>query len=185
MYFACYSGPFAGIRPKSPRLSRIRPRTRGGWDENRRGAPTRIASLRERLSRLNEASLRVIDSLDLGVVLREPIESALALTGAPLGGIFTLDDDGRMLEFVGSGFTDHEYDQLMSLPEGQRVFEYLSAASEPLRTPDLSEHVRSQGFPGAPLLMKTFLGTPVRHRSRHVAHFYLGESEGVRDRPRL
>ena len=133
-----------------------------------------IASLRERLSRLNEASLRVNESLDLNVVLREIVESALALTGARLGGITTLDDDGRMLEFVGSGFTDNEYEQLMSLPEGQRVFEYLSAVPEPLRTPDLSEHVRSQGFSGGPLLMKTFLGTPIRLRSRHVAHFYVG-----------
>ncbi len=136
------------------------------------------AVLRERLSRLNEASLRVNESLDLGVALREMIESALALTGARIGGITTLDDDGRMQEFVGSGFTDDEYEQLMSLPDGQRVFEYLISVPEPLRTPNLSEHVRSQGFPGGALLMRTFLGAPVRHRGRHVAHFYLGDKEG-------
>ena len=139
-----------------------------------------IASLRERLSRLNEASLRINESLDLKVVLREMVESALALTGARLGGITTLDDGGRMEEFVGSGFTDEEYRQLMSLPQGERVFECLSAVREPLRTPDLSEHVRSMGLTGGPLLMKTFLGIPVRHQGRHVAHFYLGEKEGDR-----
>ena len=139
---------------------------------------TEIATLRERLLRLSTAGVRINESLDLSVVLREVAESARALTGAGYGGVTTLDNDGRMLEFVGSGFSDEEYEQLMSLPEGQQVFEYLSAVPGPLRTRDLSEHVRSRGFPGGPLLMKTYLGTPVRHGDRHVAHFYLGEKEG-------
>ena len=137
-----------------------------------------IATLRERLFRLSMASVRINESLEVRVVLREMVEGARALTGAGYGGVTTLDDDGRMLEFVGSGFSDEEYEQLMSLPEGQGVFEYLSAVPGPLRTPDLSEHVRSRGFPGGGLLMKTYLGTPVRHGDRHVAHFYLGEKEG-------
>ena len=139
---------------------------------------TEIATLRERLLRLSTAGVRINESLDLSVVLREVAESARALTGAGYGGVTTLDNDGRMLEFVGSGFSDEEYEQLMSLPEGQQVFEYLSAVPGPLRTPDLSQHVRSRGFPGGALLMKTYLGTPVRHGNRHVAHFYLGEKEG-------
>ena len=130
---------------------------------------TEIATLRERLLRLSTAGVRINESLDLSVVLREVAESARALTGAGYGGVTTLDNDGRMLEFVGSGFSDEEYEQLMSLPEGQQVFEYLSAVPGPLRTRDLSEHVRSRGFPGGPLLMKTYLGTPVRHRNRQVA----------------
>ena len=137
-----------------------------------------IATLRERLLRFSTAGVRINESLDVSVVLREVVESARALTGAGYGGVTTLDDDGRMLEFVGSGFSDEEYEQLMSLPEGQGVFEYLSAAPGPLRTRDLSEHVRSRGFPGGALLMKTYLGTPVRHGDRQVAHFYLGDKEG-------
>lgn len=137
-----------------------------------------ITALRERLSRLNEASLRINESLDLNVVLRELVESARALTGAGYGGITTLDDDGRLLEFVSSGFTEDEYHQVLSLPDGQRVFEYLSAVPEPLRTPDLLEHVRSRGFSGGVVLMKTFLGAPIRHRDRQVAHFYLGDKDG-------
>ena len=136
-----------------------------------------IDTLRERLFRFSTAGVRINESLDVSVVLREVVESARVLTGAGYGGVTTLDDDGQMLEFVGSGFSDEEYEQLMSLPEGQGVFEYLSAAPGPLRTPDLSEHVRSRGFPGGALLMKTYLGTPVRHGNRHVAHFYLGEKE--------
>lgn len=137
-----------------------------------------VTALRERLSRLNEASLRINESLDLNVVLRELVESARALTGAGYGGLTTLDDDGGMLEFVSSGFTEDEYHQVLSLPDGQQIFEYLSAVPEPLRTPDLLEHVRSRGFCGGVVLTKTFLGTPIRLGDRRLAHFYLGEKDG-------
>ena len=140
--------------------------------------PEDAAALRERLSRLHEANLRVNESLDLNVVLREVVESARVLTGAGCGGITTLDDDGRLQEFISSGLSGDEHQQVLSLPDGQRVVECLSGVPETLRTPDLSEHVRACGFPGGPVLMKTFLGTPIRHRGRQVAHFYLGQKEG-------
>ena len=44
-----------------------------------------IQALRERLSRLSAAVLRISSSLDLDTVLREVVESARALTGARYG----------------------------------------------------------------------------------------------------
>ena len=134
--------------------------------------------LRERLSRLNEASLRINESLDINTVLHEVLGSARALTNAGYGGITILDDDGQVGEFVGSGFSKEEYAELFSLPDGQQIFEYLSGVLEPLRASDLLEHVRSLGFIGGRVLMKTFLGTPIRHQNRHMGHFYLGGKEG-------
>ena len=134
--------------------------------------------LQDRLSKLSKASLRTNESLDVNIVLREVVESACALTGARRGGITTLDDDGQWQEFVGSGFTYEEYEQLTSLPDGQQIFEYLSGMQEPFRTPDLSVHIRAQGFLSGPLLMNSFLGMPVRYRDTQVAHFYLGEKDG-------
>ena len=46
-------------------------------------------SLRERISALSAASLRVGASLDLDTVLHEVVESARALTGARYGAIAT------------------------------------------------------------------------------------------------
>ena len=51
-------------------------------------------SLRERLSRLSEASLRINESLDFGTVLQGVLDSARALTGARYGVITLLDDGG-------------------------------------------------------------------------------------------
>ena len=52
-------------------------------------------ALRERLSRLSEASLRINESLDLDTVLQGVLDSACLLTGARYGVIATLDDLGR------------------------------------------------------------------------------------------
>ena len=53
-----------------------------------------IAALRERISALSTASLRISASLDLETVLREVVESAQSLTGARLGAIATIDEAG-------------------------------------------------------------------------------------------
>ena len=50
-----------------------------------------IQALRERLSKLSAASLRISESLDVNTVLREVVESARALTGAGCSGITTMD----------------------------------------------------------------------------------------------
>ena len=51
--------------------------------------------LRERISRLSAASLRISASLDLSTVLEEVLNSACELTGAQYGVITTMDDSGR------------------------------------------------------------------------------------------
>ena len=45
-----------------------------------------IKALRDRLSRLSEASLRINESLDLDTVLQGVLDSARSLTGRPLRG---------------------------------------------------------------------------------------------------
>ena len=64
-----------------------------------------IEALRERLSRLSEASLRINESLDLDSVLQGVLDSARALTGARYALITTLDGSGQVAEFLVSGLT--------------------------------------------------------------------------------
>ena len=51
--------------------------------------------------------------------------SARALTGARYGVIVTVDDSGRVRDFVTSGFTPDEHKQLADWPDGPRLFEHL------------------------------------------------------------
>ena len=134
--------------------------------------------LRNRLSRLSAAVLRVSASLDLNTVLQEVVESARALTGARYGAITTLDARGQAREFVFSGLTPEEHRQLAEWPDGPRLFEQLRDLPAPLRLRDARAYVRSLGFSSDLIVPTSILGTPMRHRGTHVGNFYLGDKEG-------
>ena len=106
-----------------------------------------IAELRDRLSRLSQASLRINESLDFETVLQGVLDSACSLTGARYGVITLLDDSGRIEDFVTSGLTPEERQRFVELPEGLKLFEHLSRITEPLRLRDFHSHTRALGLP--------------------------------------
>ena len=136
-----------------------------------------IKVLRERLTRLSEASLRISESLDVNTVLREVVESARALTGAGCSSIATMDGSGQLQDFVTSGLSPEEHQRFLNLPQGVSLWEYLRQVPQPLRLQDLSAHLGSLGFPTNPMLERTFLGAPIRYRGQHVGNFYLADKE--------
>ena len=145
-----------------------------------------IEALRDRLSRLSEASLRINESLDLDTVLQGVLDSARSLTDARYGVITLLDDSGRIQDFLSSGMTAEEARQLWELPDGMRFFEYLSRTLEPLRLPDLLGHIRSLGLPEfrPPLPVGpavSFLAAPVLHRDERVGNINVAEKEDGRE----
>ena len=136
---------------------------------------------RNRLSKLSEASLRINESLDLDTVLQEILDSARSLTDARSGVIVSLDDKGQVEDFLASGLTDDETQQLFAMPEGLKLFEYLNTTPGPLRASDLASHLRSQGLTEFRLPMgisvRAYLRAPIRHRGEYVGNIYLGKSE--------
>ncbi len=140
-------------------------------------------ALRDRLSRLSEASLRINESLDFETVLQGALDSACSLTGARYGVITLLDESGRIQDFVTSGLTSEDHRRFVELPEGLIFFEYLSRITEPLRLKDFHSHTRALGLPEfrpppmavSPVL--TFLAAPIRHLGECVGAFYVGEKE--------
>ena len=97
-----------------------------------------IAELRDRLSRLSQASLRINESLDFDTVLQGVLDSACSLTGARYGVITLLDESGQVQDFVTSGLTAEEHRRFTDLPEGMMFFQYLSNIQEPLRLRDFT-----------------------------------------------
>ena len=71
-----------------------------------------IVALRNRLSKLSAASLRINESLDLDTVLQEILDSARSLTNAEYGVIAIFDDAGQVEDFLASGLTADETQQL-------------------------------------------------------------------------
>ena len=137
--------------------------------------------LRERISRLSAASLRISASLDLNTVLREVVDSARTLTGARFGGVVTVGDSGQVQEFVTSGITAAEHQRVADWPDGLRIFEHFRDLPGPLRLRNLPEYLRSLGHSPDPFPSKTFQCTPMHHRGVPVGHFFLGEKEGERE----
>ena len=140
-----------------------------------------IEALRGRISGLSAAVLRISASLDVNTVLREVVESARALTGARYGAITTIDDSGLPQEFVTSGITPDEHQQLVNWPDGPKLFAHLRDLPGPVRVSDVPGYLRSLGYSSDLIPSKTMLGTQMRHRDAHVGGFYLAEKEGGRE----
>ena len=137
-----------------------------------------VEVLRDRISKLSAASLRISASLDIDTVLSEVVESARALTGARYGGIATIGVSGKPEDFVSSGYTADEHRQIVGWADGLRVFELFRNPEGTLRVSDLPGHVRSLGISPHPILPKTVQGTPMRYRGMNVGIFFLAGKAG-------
>ena len=142
-----------------------------------------IRALRERLSRLNEANLRINESLDFDTVLQGVLDSARSLTGALYGIIVLLDDSAEIQDFLSSGLTSEQAQGVWDLSEGVRLFEHLGESSEPLRVDDFQSHVRALGLPEfkPPLPVSCsmpLLAAPIVHLGERVGIIFMGDREG-------
>ena len=140
-----------------------------------------IEALRERLTRLSEASRRINESLDFDQVLQGVLDSARSLTSARYGVMTLLDDGGMVEDFLSSGLSAQESERLWLMPDGLRIFQSLTSISEPMRVPDLAEHVRALGFTEftipLPVGVFTFMAAPIFHRAVRVGHVFVGDRE--------
>ena len=134
--------------------------------------------LRNRISRLSAAILRISASLDLGTVLKEIVDSARSLTGARCGIITPADAAGGAQAFVSSGFTAEEHAQLATWSNEPRLLEHFRDLEIPLRLHSLPADLRGPGISSDSIPTDSFRCTPLRHRSRHVGVFFLAGKKG-------
>ncbi len=138
-------------------------------------------ALRDRLSRLSRASLRINESLEFDAVLQSVLDSARSLTGARYGVLTLLDETGQADDFLSSGLTSQEAQGLWDLPDALKLFEHLGNIPEPLRLPDLIGHIRAFNLPEPPLpggadIPLSFLAAPIHHGGERVGNIFLAET---------
>ena len=136
-----------------------------------------IEALRERISGLNSAILRINTSLDENVILHEVVESTRALTRARYGVITSVDASGNLQNLATSGLTPVQQQKMFESPDGWRLFEHLRDAGAPLRIRNLTAYVRSLGYEATVADATTFQGTPMHHRGAYVGSFFLAEKD--------
>ena len=134
-----------------------------------------ISDLRDRLSRLSEASVRISESLDLDTVLQGILDSARELTEAGYGVIATSDDSGRVEDFIASGMTVRESQHLREKTREEKF----CRIPGPRRVRDFASYTRLLGIPEfrPPMEMGSFLAAPIRHQDEWKGNIYLAKKE--------
>ena len=157
-------------------------KTRGGEELNQPDdLHRRIEELEERLARLNEAGLRINESLDFDTVLQEVVDSARALTASRYGAITIPGAVFPRPTFIASGLTKEEHQGFWDMPEGLGFFEYLSGLEEPLRVPDIASHLKALNMPDflPTVQVGSVLVAPIRHLGVGVGTIYLAREAGA------
>ena len=142
-----------------------------------------VAVLSERLSQLCEAFLRINESLDFDSVLQEVLDSARSLTDAQFGVIVLVTGQQKTTEFLFSGMTPEQANELEQLPNKWELFEHLYGIEEPLRLADFQGYLSEQGLsefrsPLPMALATAYLGAPIRYQDQRVGAIFMAETEG-------
>ncbi|MCY4528484.1 MAG: response regulator [Chloroflexi bacterium] len=145
-----------------------------------------VEALRERLSRLSEASTRISESLEFDVVLQGVLDSARSLTGALHGAMVFLNDSLQVQNFLTSGVTPEQAAQLWNMADGKRFFEGIGGFSKPVRHRNFQGYVRELGLPKfeSPVEVSSpmpFLCAPITHHGGAIGIVYLADKEAGRE----
>ncbi|WP_308190759.1 GAF domain-containing protein [Streptomyces sp. HPF1205] len=136
-----------------------------------------VRGRQDRVHSLLEAVLSVGRELDLPQVLRQIVESAVALVDAEYGALGVVEDT-RLSEFLTVGIGQDEREAIGPLPSGHGILGELIRHPEPLRLREIAEHPASYGFPPNHPPMHTFLGVPIRVRDEVFGNLYLTQKRG-------
>ncbi len=137
-----------------------------------------VLSTRDRVYSLLEAVVAVGSSLELEVLLRSIVETAVSLVDARYGAMGVIGEGDRLVDFIPVGLTADEITSIHHWPEGKGLLGLLVTEPRPLRLADIKGHEASFGFPAGHPPMKSFLGVPIRIRGEVYGNLYLTEKQG-------
>ncbi len=158
-----------------------------------------IQALRDRLSRLSEASLRINESLDFDTVLQGVLDSARSLTGARYGAMTLLNgavelppdwtptakapgSNVPLVDYFTAGLTEEQVRRMHDMPERILLFNYLRRIPETLRIPDLASHTISLGMAEFNALpVGPFLSAPLLYQGDFVGVIFLARDKGMEE----
>ncbi|MEV8031625.1 GAF domain-containing protein [Streptomyces sp. NPDC086182] len=138
----------------------------------------RVRGTQNRVHTLLEAVLAIGSDLDLNVVLRQIVESAVQLVDCRYGALGVLGEEGGIKQFITVGIDEETIAGIGNYPRGEGILGLLIREPHALRLPVLSDHPDSVGFPPGHPPMTTFLGTPVQVRDKIFGNLYLTEKNG-------
>ena len=139
-----------------------------------------VVATRDRVNALFDSVVAIGMNLDIEVVLRGIVESAVALVDAQYGAMGVIGEGGRLAEFIPVGVTEEQISRIHHWPEGRGLLGALIHDPRPVRLPNLAEHELSSGFPAGHPPMTSFVGVPIRIRDEVYGNLYLTNKRGGR-----
>ncbi len=124
---------------------------------------------------LLEAGLSLASELSLPIVLQRIVDLAAQVTDARYAALGVIGPDGSLVEFVTTGISSRQRNQIGALPRGRGILGHLVKHPKPLRLRDLGKHARSVGFPEHHPPMRSFLGAPIVAMGKVYGNIYLTE----------
>jgi signal transduction histidine kinase len=133
-----------------------------------------VLSTQGRLRSLLKANQAIIENLELPVVLRRIVESAVELVGAQYGALGVIAADGGTLEqFIHVGMPADALAEIGHLPDGHGLLGALIEDPRPIRLDNRGDDPRSIDLPHGHPSMDSFLGVPIRVRNEVYGNLYL------------
>lgn len=132
-----------------------------------------VLATQGRLRALLKANQLISQQLDLPVVLRRIVETAIDLVRAEYGALGVIGQDGNLEQFIHVGMGAADVERIGHLPEGHGLLGALIVDPHPIRLPHLADDERSSGFPAHHPRMDSFLGVPIRVGDRVFGNLYL------------
>ncbi len=124
---------------------------------------------------LLDAVLDISSGATLRSTLQRIIDNTAMLTGAKYGAIAVRGKKGEVEEFVYTGMTDEEADEIATFPEGKGLFGHMLEHPDVLRLRDMADHSSSVGLPPGHPPMHSFLGAPLHVAGSKFGQIYLSE----------
>ncbi|SFN55250.1 GAF domain-containing protein [Mycetocola miduiensis] len=132
-----------------------------------------VLATQGRLRALLKANQLISQQLDLPVVLRRIVETAIDLVRAEFGALGVIGQEGNLEQFIHVGMGTADVERIGHLPEGHGLLGALIVDPHPIRLSHLADDERYSGFPAHHPRMDSFLGVPILVGDRVFGNLYL------------
>ncbi len=136
----------------------------------------------EQLQALLDAILSLSANLSLAETLQHIVKAGATLTQARYAALGVPNETGTYLaEFITTGLSHEEETRIGHRPRGHGLLGAILRGGETIRLHDLTQDSRSYGFPPNHPPMRSFLGTPIRHKGRAIGNLYLTDKRNAEE----
>lgn len=141
----------------------------------------RLERQNRELLALHWAALDIYGEASLRTVLQKVVDQARQLLEADYGAISVYDDKGIVSEFIISGMTEDDREQIGPPPEGKGLLGLVLKQGQSLRLADIQQDPRSAGFPPNHPPMHSLLAVPIVCKGPFRGNLYVTEKRTATD----